>query len=325
MNAEKQINGSVLVVGGGIAGIQSALDLANAGFKVYIVEESPSIGGAMPQLDKTFPTNDCAMCILAPKLVDTGRHPNIKILCNSEVSAIEGEAGRFTVEITSYSTCVDPEKCNGCGDCAEYCPVSLPSAFDENMGRCKAISRPFPQAIPNLFGIVKEPEIAPCRIGCPAETNVHGYVALAAQGKWAEAFHLIRERLPFPGVLGRICQHPCELRCNRKDIEQPLAIRDIKRFIADYYYAHPELEEELRKTKEERLRKNAEEGADYRDPFARDASRGVGRKVAVIGAGPAGLTAAADLSRLGYTVEIFEADDASGGMMRTVIPDFRLN
>jgi hypothetical protein len=191
------------------------------------------------------------------------------------------------------------------------------------MGRQKAISRPFPQAIPNIFGITKEEEPAPCRIGCPAETNVQGYVALAAQEKWAEAFHLLKERLPFPGTLGRICNHPCELKCNRKDIEEPLAIREIKRFIADHYYAHPELESEYQRLKAEREQKNALEGACYMEPFARDSSRGSGHKVAVIGAGPAGLTAASDLAKLGYTVEIFEAESEGGGMMRSVIPDFR--
>ncbi|MCX6999770.1 MAG: FAD-dependent oxidoreductase [Candidatus Sumerlaeota bacterium] len=325
MPTDSQKIGAVMIVGAGIAGIQSALDLANAGFKVYLVDDAPSIGGVMPQLDKTFPTNDCAMCILAPKLVDTGRHPNIHILCNSEVSAIEGDVGHFSVQLTTHSACVDPEKCNGCGDCAETCPVSLPSEFDEKIGRQKAISRPFPQAIPNIFGITKEEKPAPCRIGCPAETNVQGYVTLAARERWAEAFHLLKERIPFPGTLGRICNHPCELKCNRKDIEEPLAISEIKRFIADHYYAHPELESEYQRLKAEREQKNALEGACYREPFARDSSRGSGHKVAVIGAGPAGLTAASDLAKLGYTVEIFEAESEGGGMMRSVIPDFRLN
>ena len=317
-------SGSVMIVGAGIAGIQSALDLANAGFLVYLVEEGPSIGGVMPQLDKTFPTNDCAMCILAPKLVDTGRHPNIRILCNSEITALDGDVGNFTVQVTTHATYVDPEKCNGCGDCVEKCPVSVPSRFDERIGRSRAIDRPFPQAIPNVFGITKE-GISPCRIACPAEGNVQGYVALAAQEKWAEALNMIRQRIPFPGTLGRICHHPCEVKCNRKDIDFPVAIRDIKRFIADYVYEHPELEEERRKLAEERKRKNREEGAEYKDPFAVDATRGKGHRVAIIGAGPAGLTAAADLSKLGYEPEIFEKEQSAGGMMKFVIPDFRLD
>jgi NADH:ubiquinone oxidoreductase subunit E/NAD-dependent dihydropyrimidine dehydrogenase PreA subunit len=116
-------HGSVLVLGGGIAGIQSALDLADAGFKVYLVEKQPSIGGTMPQLDKTFPTNDCAMCILAPKLVATGRHPNIELITYSDLKKIEGESGDFTVTINKKARSVDETLCNGCGLCVENCLV----------------------------------------------------------------------------------------------------------------------------------------------------------------------------------------------------------
>lgn len=115
--------GSVLVVGGGISGIQSSLDLADAGFKVYLVDENRSIGGTMPQLDKTFPTNDCSMCILAPKLVATARHPNIKIITAAEVKGLEGEPGNFKVKVLKHARSVDEELCNGCGLCVEYCPV----------------------------------------------------------------------------------------------------------------------------------------------------------------------------------------------------------
>ena len=121
--------GSVLVVGGGIAGIQAALDLADSGFKVYMVEREPSIGGVMTQLDKTFPTNDCAMCILAPKLVGAGRHPNIQLLTYSEVKSLEGEEGNFTATILKKARRVDPTKCKGCGDCllastGGVCPIA---------------------------------------------------------------------------------------------------------------------------------------------------------------------------------------------------------
>jgi NADH:ubiquinone oxidoreductase subunit E len=116
-------HGSVLVIGGGIAGIQSALDLADSGFKVYLVESKPSIGGVMPQLDKTFPTNDCAMCILAPKLVATGRHPNIELVTYSDLKKIEGESGNFLVTINKRARSVDEDLCNGCGLCVENCLV----------------------------------------------------------------------------------------------------------------------------------------------------------------------------------------------------------
>jgi NADH:ubiquinone oxidoreductase subunit E len=115
--------GAVLVVGGGVGGMQASLDLAESGYKVYLVEKGPSIGGVMAQLDKTFPTNDCAMCTLAPRMVDCGRHLDIEKLPYSEVESIEGEAGNFKVSIRRKARSVDPEKCTGCGECVENCLV----------------------------------------------------------------------------------------------------------------------------------------------------------------------------------------------------------
>ncbi len=112
-----------MVVGGGVAGIQASLDIADSGFKVYLVDQSPSIGGVMAQLDKTFPTNDCSMCILSPKLVATGRHPNITILTNTEVKGLEGKAGNFGVKLRKKSRYIIEDKCNGCGICSQECPI----------------------------------------------------------------------------------------------------------------------------------------------------------------------------------------------------------
>jgi len=148
--------GATLVVGGGIAGIQASLDLADAGFKVYLLDESPSIGGTMAQLDKTFPTNDCSMCILAPKLVGAGRHPNIQLITNAKLEKAEGEAGNFRVKIEKRPRYVNEEKCNGCGVCAQYCPVEVPNEFDERLGTRKAIYVPFPQAVPLKYAIDEE-------------------------------------------------------------------------------------------------------------------------------------------------------------------------
>ena len=138
----------VLVVGGGIAGIQASLDLANRGIKVYLVEELPSIGGRMAQLDKTFPTLDCSICILAPKMIECLRHPNINLLTYSKVTEVKGEIGNFTAKIMKEPRYVDMEKCTGCGTCTEKCPVKVPNEFDMNLGSRKAIYLPFKQAVP---------------------------------------------------------------------------------------------------------------------------------------------------------------------------------
>jgi len=148
--------GAVLVVGGGIAGIQAALDLADSGFRVYVVEDTPSIGGTMTQLDKTFPTNDCAMCILAPKLVGAGRHANIHLVTNAEIEKVEGEAGHFKVAIRRRARYVDAEKCTGCGICAQECPVEAIDEYDEGLNKRSAIFVKYLQAVPSTFIIDRE-------------------------------------------------------------------------------------------------------------------------------------------------------------------------
>ena len=146
-----------LVIGGGVAGIQAALDIAEAGHPVVLVERTPSIGGRMAQYDKTFPTLDCAACILTPKMVDCASHPLIDIWAYSEVEEVNGFVGNFDVKIRKKATCVDPKLCTGCGLCLEKCIVKdVPSEFDEGMGLRRAIYRPFPQAVPNKPVIDRE-------------------------------------------------------------------------------------------------------------------------------------------------------------------------
>jgi len=159
MNESSQANkriGSVLVVGGGIGGIQASLDLAESGFKVYVVDTSPSLGGVMARLDKTFPTNDCAMCILSPKLVDAGRHRNVDVLTYSEVERVSGAVGNFQVSIRELPWYVDAEKCTGCGLCAEYCPVAAIDGFNEGLSERAAVYIDYPQAVPLVFVIDRE-------------------------------------------------------------------------------------------------------------------------------------------------------------------------
>jgi len=146
---------AVLVIGGGVAGIQASLDSASGGFKVYLVEKSPSIGGRMAQLDKTFPTMDCSMCILAPKMIECSHHPNIQLLTYSEVKEVRGSAGNFRVKVLKKPRYVDETKCTGCGTCADHCPVEVLNEFDEGHGMRKAIYMPFPQAVPRAMTIDK--------------------------------------------------------------------------------------------------------------------------------------------------------------------------
>lgn len=173
------INPNTLVVGGGIAGITSALELAEAGYHVYLVEREPSIGGHMAQLDKTFPTLDCSACILTPKMVDVGQHPNITLMTYSEVEAVGGHLGNFTVTVRKKARYVDEEHCTGCGICIEKCPFKVTdNVFEAGLGIRKVIYRPFPQAVPKYPVIDTENcvyfqrgKCKACQIFCPTEPN----------------------------------------------------------------------------------------------------------------------------------------------------------
>ena len=287
-----------LVIGGGIAGIQASLDVADAGYEVVLVEREPSIGGHMAQLDKTFPTLDCSACILTPKMTTVGQHANIKLMSYSEVKDVSGYIGNFRVKIKNKSRYIDVSKCTGCGECAKVCPVELNSEFDENLGKRKAAYIPFPQAIPNKYTIDKR-GYPPCRVACPAGVNAQGYIALISQGKFKEALEVLRRTMPFAGVCGRVCTHPCEHDCERGKVDQPVAIRTLKRFMADYELkAGREKAASVERTKEE--------------------------KVAIVGSGPAGLACAYDLVRQGYPVTVFESAPEAGGLLRYGIPEYRL-
>jgi len=298
MKAGEKI-GAVLVVGGGIGGMQASLDLVEAGFKVYLLERSPNIGGAMSQLDKTFPTNDCAMCILSPKLVEVGRNPNIELITFAELLRLEGEAGAFTATILRHPKRVDPLKCTGCAICYQYCPLEVCSEYNEGLTRRKAIFINYPQAIPSTHVIDRRD--APCTARCPVHLDVREYVGAIAAGEHARSLEIIREKLPFPGIIGRICPHPCEEECLRgTKIDEPLSICALKRFVADWEAQHGK-------------------GRSQNPP-----KQHYQETVAVVGGGPAGLTCAHDLARLGYGVTIFEALPSLGGMLRVGIPDYRL-
>jgi heterodisulfide reductase subunit A-like polyferredoxin len=301
-NKKKQ-TGAVLVQGGGIAGIQASLDLANSGFKVYLVEREAAIGGMMARLDKTFPTGDCATCIVSPKLVECARNVNIQILTLTELTKLEGKPGNFKATVKIRPRYINEEKCTACGQCTDACPVNIPNSFDRNLGTRKAIAKYYPQATPNIFGILKNGH-APCKVECPANINVQGYVQLIKKKEYLKAVNLIRERNPLSAICGRICTHPCEAKCTRNDVDSAVAIRLLKRFASD---------------KEMEMVKSGEFALPEEKTLPLDA-----KKVAIIGAGPAGLTAADDLTGRGVAVTVYEASSAAGGMLRWGIPEYRL-
>ncbi len=220
---KKKKIGAVLVQGGGIAGVQASLDLANSGFKVYLVENSAAIGGMMAHLDKTFPTGDCATCIVSPKLVECARNLNIEILTLSKLEKLEGTPGNFKATVKKSPRYIDEKICNDCGDCTKACPVEIDDRYNRDLGKRKVIQKYSAQAIPNKPRILKLGH-SPCKMECPANINVQGYIQLIKKKEYVKAADLIRERNPLAAICGRVCPAPCESACTRADVDAPLAI-----------------------------------------------------------------------------------------------------
>jgi heterodisulfide reductase subunit A2 len=243
-------------------------------------------------------------------MVSVGRHENIRLLSYSEVETVSGYVGNYHVRVHRKPRYIDENKCTGCGTCASVCPIEVSNPFDLGLSTRKATYRFSAQSVPGAYAIQKK-GIAPCRNACPTDQRAQGYIALIHQQRYADAYWAIRREHPFPSVCGRVCNHRCEDACSRGKYDEPVNIMGLKRFVSDWAYQH---RHEL-----PNLRDKSIIGTQFKhNPPP------TGKKVAIIGAGPAGLTAALDLVRLGHAVTVFDALPVAGGMMRVGIPPHRL-
>jgi len=288
-----------VIIGGGIAGQEAALSLADMNHKVLLVEKGLSIGGKMIQLSKVFPTLDCAACITTPKMSETARHPNITLMLNSEIESINKVGNDFEVDISKKPRYVIQENCTGCQECEVVCPEVRPDEYNCNLAGRKVAYIPFSLANPRIATIDRQDHSAPCINECPGGVKAYGYITLARNGQYEEAMKLHLEDIPFPGSLGRACYSPCQNACTRAGLDTAVDIRKIKRYFADYYYEK------------------------YPEAPAVEIKNKSGKKIAVIGSGPAGLTAAYHLALKGHTVKIFEAAPQAGGMLKLALPEYR--
>lgn len=289
-----------LVIGGGIAGQEAALNLADMDYKVLLVEKELSIGGKMIQLSKVFPTLDCAACITTPKMSETARHGNIKVMLNSTVKEIQKHNGAFTVKVNHGARYVKPEACTGCQQCEFACPEVRPDDYNTHLAGRKVAYIPFSLANPRIAAIDRNGTSAPCISACPGGVKPYGYVSLVRNGQYEEAMNLHLEDIPLPGSLGRACYAPCQGECTRGNLEGAVDIRRIKRFFAEHYYNK------------------------FPEPPTREIKANTNKRVAIIGSGPAGLTAAYHLALKGHKVKIFEAAPKAGGMLMLTLPEYRL-
>ncbi len=291
-----------VVIGGGIAGMESAVTLADMGFDVALVEKEASIGGKMILLSKVFPTLDCSSCISTPKMAAVANHPRITLFTYSNVKSVKRDAHGFRVRVVSRNSYVDPQKCTGCSQCETVCTVARPDQFNDGMIARRAIYIPFPQSVPKK-AVIEKKGLSPCSQACPAGIRAHGIVSLARAGKFREAAKRHLEDSPFPAALSCLCYAPCENRCTKGKTKKgaPIPIKGVSSLMANGYYG------------------SNDQVAIKTAPDAPE------KRVAVMDAGPAGLSAAYHLALNGYEVTVFTKDSAPGGILAEGVPEAGLS
>ncbi|MBA3027239.1 MAG: 4Fe-4S dicluster domain-containing protein [Desulfobacteraceae bacterium] len=296
MKREKDRLHKTLVIGATPAGIAATSKLGEIGIPVILIDSCEDLDQKLASEEWRLNSGTPFNFAHRPSLIRILRNPAIDCILPAQIESIKHSSQGFRVKIRKQAVYVDSKSCTLCGRCLEICPAS-------NSPGQKAVHLNSRLQLPGRAVIDKRQE-PPCQTGCPLGVNAQGYITLSKAGRYAEALDLIRKDNVLPGICGRICTHPCEAECRRKDLDEAVAIRDIKRFIADYELSRPEgkisIEPEL-KDKPERS-----------------------EKIAIIGSGPAGLAAAADLARLGYSVTVFEKEAHPGGLLRYAVGSHRL-
>jgi len=287
------------VIGGNIGAAQAALTLAEMGVEVTVITPHAALGSDNAYAGASAVSSRSPLHIW-PLLLRAASHPLVTLRTNSDVGAIYGKKGNFTIRAIRHPRYVREELCTSCGRCAEACSVQAPFLLDGRRVTLSAIHAPVlgTRTVPSAYSIAKS-GVAPCRAACPIGINVQGFVSLLSKGKVDEALNLINEAAPLAAVLGRICTYPCEDNCARGEIDSPVFIRALHRYAAD----------------------NAPSGPNYRRKAFPGSKRG---KIAIVGSGPAGLSTAWELARRGYSPTVFESHGVVGGMLATGIPRYRL-
>ena len=281
----------VIVIGATPAGIAAASKLGELGIPVTLVDPDPDLDRKLGNEEWRLASGVPLNYAYRPGLIRILRNPIIRCVLPARVLSIKHTPQGFRAKIQSSQTFIDPEQCVLCGRCVEICPVSLPDGG-------KPILFGPRTALPGRPVIDKRQQPL-CQASCPLGVNAQAYIALTRAGRFQEALDVVRKDNVLPGICGRVCTHPCEEACRRGDLDEPIAIRDIKRFVADYEISNPH--------------DSVSAEIEQRD-----------ERIAVIGSGPAGLAAAADLARLGYSVTVFEKEARAGGLLRYGIGPHRL-